>query len=196
MCNGRHRLQVIIDFFQANMPHQHSPGKWDRKYESLQIRESHTRLCMRLVLMYARQPRPGPRPNRPSNGLLQGTAAIFLMYRYTTCFYVFSKNKVNRCLARYSLRATTTNQPTNRAPNEPARPGPKWTKMPILGHIWSFLQKAAGLTITIVIWIGLSNTQLVNLNQNLFKYEETAMLSKERATHLLNPPLPRSRLAY
>ena len=105
-------------------------------------------------------------------------------------------NKVNRCLARYSPRATTTNQPTNRAPNEPARPGPKWTKMPILGHIWSFLQKAAGLTITIVIWIGLSNTQLVNLNQNLFKYEETAMLSKERATHLLNPPLPRSRLAY
>ena len=26
------------------------------------------------------------------------------------------------CLARYSPRATTTNQPTNRAPNEPARP--------------------------------------------------------------------------
>ena len=74
MCIGRHRLQVSIDFFQ--MPHKHSPGKWDRKYESLQIRESHTRLCMRLVLMYARQPRPGPRPNRPSNGLLQGTAAI------------------------------------------------------------------------------------------------------------------------
>ena len=31
--------------------------------------------------------------------------------------------KVNRCLARYSPRAITTNQPTNRAPNEPARPG-------------------------------------------------------------------------
>ena len=30
------------------------------------------------------------------------------------------KNKVNRCLARYSPRATTTSQPTNRAPNEPA----------------------------------------------------------------------------
>ena len=30
------------------------------------------------------------------------------------------KNKLNRCLARYSPRATTTNQPTNRAPNEPA----------------------------------------------------------------------------
>ena len=46
MCIGRHRLQVSIDFFQANMPHQHSPGKWDRKYESLQIRESHTRVCV------------------------------------------------------------------------------------------------------------------------------------------------------
>ena len=93
MCNGRNRLQVSIDFFQANIPHHYSPGKWDRKYESLQIRESHTRLCMRLVLMYARQPRLGPRPNRPSNGLLQGTAAIFLMYRYTTCFYVFEKKQ-------------------------------------------------------------------------------------------------------
>ena len=30
-------------------------------------------------------------------------------------------HKVNRCLARYSPRATTTSQPTNRAPNEPAR---------------------------------------------------------------------------
>ena len=89
MCIGRHRLQVSIDFFQTNMPHQHSPGKWDRKYESLQIRESHTRLCMRLVLMYARQPRPGPRPNRPSNGLLQGTTAIFLMYRYTIIPHAF-----------------------------------------------------------------------------------------------------------
>ena len=33
-------------------------------------------------------------------------------------------NKVNRCLARYSLRAITTNQPTNRALNKPAWPGP------------------------------------------------------------------------
>ena len=30
--------------------------------------------------------------------------------------------KVNRCLARYSPRATTTNRPTNRAPNEGAIP--------------------------------------------------------------------------
>ena len=36
-----------------------------------------------------------------------------------------NNDKVNRCLARYSPRATATNQPTNRAPNEPARPGPK-----------------------------------------------------------------------
>ena len=33
-------------------------------------------------------------------------------------------NKVNRCLARYSPRATTTNRLTNRAPNKPAWPGP------------------------------------------------------------------------
>merc|ERR1712012_732927 len=37
-----------------------------------------------------------------------------------------SKSKVNRCLARYSPRATTTNRPTNRAPNKPA--WPKLTK--------------------------------------------------------------------
>ena len=37
---------------------------------------------------------------------------------------VHAKYKVNRCLARYSPRATTTNQPTNRAPNKPAWPGP------------------------------------------------------------------------
>ena len=34
------------------------------------------------------------------------------------------KNKVNRCLASYSPRATTTNRPTNRALNKPAWPGP------------------------------------------------------------------------
>ena len=32
--------------------------------------------------------------------------------------------KVNRCLARYSPRATTTNRLTNRALNKPAWPGP------------------------------------------------------------------------
>ena len=34
------------------------------------------------------------------------------------------KYKVNRCLARYSPRVTTTNRPTNRALNKPAWPGP------------------------------------------------------------------------
>ena len=43
-------------------------------------------------------------------------------------------NKVNRCLARYSPRATTIKWPTNRAPNKPAWPGPNWPKMPILGQ--------------------------------------------------------------
>ena len=54
---------------------------------------------------------------------------------------LWKKHKVNRCLARYSPRATTTNQPTNRAPNKPAWPGPNWPKMPILGQIGSFLGK-------------------------------------------------------
>ena len=49
--------------------------------------------------------------------------------------------KVNRCLARYSPRATTTNRPANRAPNKPAWPGPYQPKMPVLGQIWSFLGK-------------------------------------------------------
>ena len=40
-------------------------------------------------------------------------------------------DKVNRCLARYSPRATTTSQPINRAPNGPAMVrnanfGPNW----------------------------------------------------------------------
>ena len=52
-------------------------------------------------------------------------------------------HKVTRCLARYIQRATTTNQATNRAPNEPARPGQKWTKMPILGKkSYFFLEKS------------------------------------------------------
>ena len=36
-------------------------------------------------------------------------------------YYIY---KVNRCLARYSPRATTNNRPTNRALNKPAWPGP------------------------------------------------------------------------
>ena len=57
------------------------------------------------------------------------------------CEVWVDNNKVNRCLARYSPRATTTNRPTNRALNKPAWPGPNWPKMPILGQIWLFLGK-------------------------------------------------------
>ena len=54
-------------------------------------------------------------------------------------FYNLDNNldKVKRCLARYSLRAITTSQPTNRAPNEPARPGKNanfWHNMAVLGQ--------------------------------------------------------------
>ena len=58
-----------------------------------------------------------------------------------SCFPPKAINKVNRCLARYSPRATTTNRPTKRALNKPAWPGPNWPKMPILGQIWLFLGK-------------------------------------------------------
>ena len=44
------------------------------------------------------------------------------------------RSKENRCLAQYSLRATTTNQPTNRAPSEPAM-----DKNANFGQIWTFL---------------------------------------------------------
>ena len=42
----------------------------------------------------------------------------------TEILRMHKSNKVNRCLARYSPRATTTNRPTNRALNKPAWPGP------------------------------------------------------------------------
>ena len=45
-------------------------------------------------------------------------------YMCKHCSESFNLNKVNRCLARYSPRATTTNRPTNRALNKPAWPGP------------------------------------------------------------------------
>ena len=43
------------------------------------------------------------------------------MFRMMLLVTIIS-NKVDRCPARYSPRATNSNQPTNRAPNEPARP--------------------------------------------------------------------------
>ena len=63
---------------------------------------------------------------------------LFFYWRNQKFCYL---HKVNRCLARYSPRATTTNRPTNRALNKPAWPGPNWPKMPVLGQIWSFLGK-------------------------------------------------------
>ena len=48
--------------------------------------------------------------------------SCFLLLLATFIFWQL--HKVNRCLARYSPRATTTNQPANRAPNKPAWPGP------------------------------------------------------------------------
>ena len=63
----------------------------------------------------------------------------FVLLPWTHSFPYVQINKVNRCLARYSPHATTTNRPTNRALNKPAWPGPNWPKMPILGQIWSFL---------------------------------------------------------
>ena len=60
-------------------------------------------------------------------------------------------NKVNRCLARYSPRATTTSQPTNRAPNKQAMVrnanfGPNWV---VFGQkILFLLEKSKVLLLT------------------------------------------------
>ena len=88
-----------------------------------------------------------PSPQSPENFLLREKTSLFhfqspiLSSFCPLLFLLGEKNKVNRCLARCSPCATTTNQPTNKAPNEPARPGPKWPKMPISGQIWSPLGK-------------------------------------------------------
>ena len=60
---------------------------------------------------------------------------LTLISIFAACFshdIHWTNNKVKRCLARYSPRATTTNRPTNRAPKKPAWPGQNWPKMPIL----------------------------------------------------------------
>ena len=62
----------------------------------------------------------------------------FTNHKLTKKLFINVVHKVNRCRARNSPRATTTNQPTNRAPNESARPGPKWPKLSILGKIVQF----------------------------------------------------------
>ena len=69
------------------------------------------------------------------------TSVVFPFSETKTVTAVSLEYKVNRCLLRYSLHVTTTNQPTNRAPDKPEMPCPKCPKMPILSQIWSFLGK-------------------------------------------------------
>ena len=59
--------------------------------------------------------------------------------------WIITLYKVNRCLARYSLRATTTNQPTNGAPNKPASPGPKRPNLAQNWHFWSIWARPSRL---------------------------------------------------
>ena len=86
-----------------------------------------------------------PSPQSPENFLLGEKTSLFhfqspiLSSFCPLLFLLGEKNKVNRCLARYSPCATTTNQPTNRALNEPkawqkcqfwAKFGRSWAKNP------------------------------------------------------------------
>ena len=59
--------------------------------------------------------------NIPQENMTEGN---FVQHISTGVTDLDDSDKVNRCLARYSPRATTTNRPTNRAPNKPAWPGP------------------------------------------------------------------------
>ena len=80
-------------------------------------------------------------PETPRRFIWPFRSSYFHNYHILTCPPCQQCHKVNRCLARYSPRATTTNRLTNRAPKKPAWPGPNRPKMPILGQIWSFLGK-------------------------------------------------------
>ena len=60
-------------------------------------------------------------PFSPSIDKTRDFFPFFLSFTQSKIKYIY---KVNRCLARYSPRATTTNRPTNRALNKPAWPGP------------------------------------------------------------------------
>ena len=62
---------------------------------------------------------PGPEPDWSEGNLVIDKALIL---KASTSYK--NINKVKRCIARYSPRATTTDRPTNRAPNKPAWPGP------------------------------------------------------------------------
>ena len=55
-------------------------------------------------------------------GLYLARHLFSLCILFTLHFLTISTDKVNRCLARYSPRTTTTNQPTYRAPNQPESP--------------------------------------------------------------------------
>ena len=76
-----------------------------------------------------------------------------------------SNNKVNRCLARYSPRATTTSQPINRVPNEPAmvrnaKFGGFWAKNPfftreIKSFVTHITENPPRHLVHIVFWSGI-----------------------------------------
>ena len=82
-------------------------------------------------------------------------------------------NKVNRCLARYSPRATTTNHPINRAPNELAMDknanfGPNWVFfgqkiLCFTGEIKSFVthltENPPRHLVHIVFWSGIGQNE-------------------------------------
>ena len=55
------------------------------------------------------------------NCLFVRSKTNFFQKQTFSCLFTNYLHKVNRCLARYSPRATTTNQTTNRAPIEPTR---------------------------------------------------------------------------
>ena len=71
----------------------------------------------------------------PTSSTSSLTSALYKAGRISKPIFIVSIDiyKVNRCLARYSPRATTTTQPTNWAPNEPASPG----KNAKLGRSWA-----------------------------------------------------------
>ena len=62
------------------------------------------------------------------------------------------------CLARYSPRTTTTNQPTKRAPNEPARP--------ICAQESIFLEKMGAFGPNILIMLGGSKSSGTHKYEN------------------------------
>ena len=76
--------------------------------------------------------------------------------------------KVKRCLARYNQRTTTTNQPINRAPNEPTRPiyaqesifwgknGCFWAKHPYYFGREHISENHLGTSFALLFWLGIA----------------------------------------